>query len=50
MTFPIRRAPSAVRCFNKMGDMFKPGIFISLIWVVVMTAVMLLIAKPIGLM
>ena len=36
--------------YYKMGDMFKPGIFISLIWVVVMTAVMLLIAKPIGLM
>lgn len=36
--------------YYKMGDMFKPGLFISVCWVVVMTGVMLLIARPLGLM
>ena len=36
--------------YYKMGDMFKPGLLISVFWVAVMTGVMLLIARPLGLM
>jgi len=36
--------------YYKMFDLFKPGCVISVAWVVVMTAVMLLIAKPLGIM
>ena len=36
--------------YYKMGDMFKPGIFISIAWVIIMPLIMLAIARPIGLM
>ena len=36
--------------YYKMGDMFKPGIFISIAWVIIMPLIMLIIARPLGLM
>lgn len=36
--------------YYRMFDMFKPGVFISVAWVVVMTVCMFVIAKPLGLM
>ncbi|WP_418764516.1 SLC13 family permease [Mailhella sp.] len=36
--------------YYKMGDMFKPGIFVSIVWVIVVPIVMLVIARPLGLM
>ena len=36
--------------YYKMGDMFKPGIFISIAWIAVVPVIMLAIARPLGLM
>ena len=36
--------------YYKMKDMFKPGIFISIAWVIIMPIIMLIIARPLGLM
>lgn len=36
--------------YYRMYDMFRPGLWISAFWVVVMVLLMLLIAKPLGLM
>ena len=36
--------------YYKMTDMFKPGLIISVAWVVITVAVMYLIARPLGLM
>lgn len=36
--------------YYKMTDMFRPGLIISVAWVVITVAVMYLIAKPLGLM
>lgn len=36
--------------FYKMFDMFKPGCFVSVVWVVVMTLVMFAVAIPLGLL
>lgn len=36
--------------YYRMFDLFKPGCFISVAWVVVMTSIMLLLAGPLGLM
>lgn len=36
--------------YYKMSDMFKPGIFISIAWVIIMPLIMLAIARPLGLM
>lgn len=36
--------------YYKMGDLFVPGLILTLAWVIVMTACMLFIASPLGLM
>ncbi len=36
--------------YYKMGDMFKPGIFISIAWIIVLPLIILAIARPLGLM
>ena len=36
--------------YYKMTDMFRPGLIISVAWVVITVAVMYLIARPLGLM
>ena len=36
--------------YYKMYDMFKPGIIISIAWIIITTALMYLIATPLGLM
>lgn len=36
--------------YYKMSDMFKPGLIISVVWVIVTVAAMYLIASPLGLM
>lgn len=43
---PLVTFPSG---YYKMFDLFKPGCIISIVWIVVMTAAMLFVAQPLGL-
>ena len=36
--------------YYRMFDMFRPGMLIALCWVAVMTALMLLVGRPLGLL